>query len=344
VTAELPAVLAVDGGNSKTDVALVAADGTLLGTATGPGMRSASALPAWLADLSGLIATVQRQAGRDGDALPVAGHLSACVANADLPEEEERLAAALAESGWTGTVTAANDTFAVLRAGLDGSRAGAVPWGVAVTCGAGINCVGVAPGGQTTRFLSLGSISGDWGGGHGLGIESLWHAVRAEDGRGPATALTGAVAAHFGVRTATEVTLGIHLGRFKEYALTGFAPVLLAVARDGDPVAADLIRRQAAEIACMALTAMRRLGLAGLATPVVLGGGLLMARDPLLTAWVTEEITAGAAQATVRIVDVPPVAGAALLGLDQAGLAPAAEPRLRAAYQDQVALASSERS
>jgi N-acetylglucosamine kinase-like BadF-type ATPase len=350
VTPDLPAVLAIDGGNSKTDVVLVAADGTVLGTATGPGMRSASALPAWLVDLSGLIATVQKQAGRDGDGLPVAAHLSACVANADLPEEEERLAAALAERGWTGTVTAANDTFAVLRAGLD--RAGpegtafadAAPWGVAVTCGAGINCVGVAPGGQTTRFLSLGPISGDWGGGHGLGLESLWHAVRAEDGRGPATALTGAVAAHFGVGTATEVTLGIHLGRFKEYALTGLAPVLLAVARDGDPVAADLVRRQAAEIACMALTAMRRLGLVGLATPVVLGGGLLMARDPLLTAAVTEEITAGAPQATVRIVDVPPVAGAALLGLDRAGLAAMAEPRLRAAYQDQAALASSERS
>jgi N-acetylglucosamine kinase-like BadF-type ATPase len=204
---------------------------------------------------------------------------------------------------------------------------------VAVTCGAGINCVGVAPGGQSTRFLSLGPISGDWGGGHGLGVESLWHAVRAEDGRGPATALTGAVAAHFGVSTATEVTLGIHLGRFKEYALTGLAPVLLAVARDGDPVAADLVRRQAAEIAVMALTAMRKLGLAGLATPVVLGGGLLMARDPLLIAGVTEGIAAGAPLATVRIVDVPPVAGAALLGLDQAGLAATAEPRLRAAYK-----------
>jgi N-acetylglucosamine kinase-like BadF-type ATPase len=346
VTPDLPAVLAVDGGNSKTDVVLVAADGTVLGTATGPGMRSASALPAWLAALSGLIATVQQQAGRD-DGLPVAAHLSACVANADLPEEEERLAAALAERGWTGTVTAANDTFAVLRAGLDragpdGSQAGAVPWGVAVTCGAGINCVGVAPGGQTTRFLSLGAISGDWGGGHGLGIAALWHAVRAEDGRGPATALTGAVSAHFGVRTATEVTLGIHLGRFKEYALTGLAPVLLAVARGGDPVAVGLVRKQAAEIAVMALTAMRKLGLAGLATPVVLGGGLLMARDPLLTAAVTEGIAAGAPHATVRVVDVPPIAGAALLGLDQAGLAAVAEPQLRAAYQGCAGTVSNE--
>jgi len=346
VTADLPAVLAVDGGNSKTDVALVAADGRLLGTATGPGMRHSSALPTWLRDLTGLVASVRQQTGRDGDGL-LAAHLSACVANADLPEEEEALAAALAGRGWTTTVAAANDTFAVLRAGLDGTAladADAAPWGVAVTCGAGINCVGVAPGGQTTRFLSLGAISGDWGGGHGLGIAALWHAVRAEDGRGPATALTGAVSAHFGVRTATEVTLGIHLGKFKEYALTGLAPVLLAVARDGDPVAVRLVRKQAAEIAVMALTAMGRLGLAGLATPVVLGGGLLMARDPLLTAAVTEGIAAGAPHATVRVVDVPPIAGAALLGLDQAGLAATAEPRLRAAYQTSGAMVSSERS
>jgi len=337
VTAELPAVLAVDGGNSKTDVALVAADGSLLATATGPGMRSFYAHPAWLGDLAGLVASVQQQTGRTGQ--PAAAHLSACVANADLPEEEEELAAALAARGWGGTVTVANDTFAVLRAGLDsaGSPAGAEPasmgpWGVAVTCGAGINCVGVAPSGQTTRFLSLGTISGDWGGGYGLGIAALWHAVRAEDGRGPATALTGAVSAHFGVRTVTEVTLGIHLGKFKEYARIGLAPVLLAVARDGDPVAVGLVRKQAAEICTMALTAMRKLGLTGLATPVVLGGGLMTARDPLLTGAVIEGIAAGAPHATVRIVDVPPVAGAALFGLDKAGLAAVAEPKLRAAY------------
>ena len=343
MTAELPAVLAVDGGNSKTDVALVAEDGRLLGTATGPGMRSFRAHPAWLGDLAGLVASVQQQAGLEG--LPAAAHLSACVANADLSEEEEVLAAELLARGWTGTVTVVNDTFAVLRAGLDGTaQADAAPWGVAVTCGAGINCVGVAPGGQSTRYLALGWISGDWGGGYGLGKAALWHAVRAEDGRGPATALTSAVSAHFGVRTVTEVTLGIHRGNFKEYAVLGLAPVLLAVARDGDAVAAGLVRKQATEICTMALNAMAKLELTGLATPVVLGGGLMTARDPLLTAAVTEGIAAGAPQATVRVVDVPPIAGAALLGLDQAGLAATAEPRLRAAYQTSGAMVSSERS
>ncbi|HYZ53438.1 MAG TPA: VOC family protein [Streptosporangiaceae bacterium] len=40
--------------------------------------------------------------------------------------------------------------------------------------------------GRSTRS---GGISGDWGGGYGLGRAALWGAMRAEDGRGPDTAL-----------------------------------------------------------------------------------------------------------------------------------------------------------
>lgn len=38
----VPAVLAIDGGNSKTDVALVAADGTVRGRARGRGGGAAA--------------------------------------------------------------------------------------------------------------------------------------------------------------------------------------------------------------------------------------------------------------------------------------------------------------
>ena len=327
----LPGVLAIDGGNSKTDVALVAADGSLLATARGPGMPGADVLEEWLAAVAGLVAQVQQRAGMHGR--PVARHISACVANVDLPEEEERTKAALRALGWSTTVEAVNDTFAVLRAGLDGTAApGGTRWGIGVTCGAGINCVGVDPAGRTTGYLALGDISGDWGGGAGLGQEALWWAVRAEDGRGPQTSLREAVAAHFGVPTVRDVTLGIHLGKIGKKELLELAPVLLAVAREGDKVARDLVRRQAEEICTMAVVAMRRLGLATRATPVVLGGGLMTARDPLLLQEITERITAAAPNATVLVVAVPPVAGAALLGLDHCGAGAEAERRLRAAY------------
>ena len=327
----LPAVLAIDGGNSKSDLALVAEDGALLATVRGPGMRSPDDLGSWLEALGALIARAQLEAGREGQM--AARHITACVANADLPEEEERLAAALRALGWSQTTAVANDTFAVLRAGLDPDiLADSRHWGVAVTCGAGINCVGVDPAGRTTGYLALGEISGDWGGGSGLGQAALWWAVRAEDGRGPQTALRQAVAAHFGVTSVRDVTISIHLGKINDETLRELAPVLLAVAAAGDEVARKLVIRQAEEISIMALTAMRRLGLTELPTPVVLGGGVLTARDPLLITEITNRITATAPQAVVIVVAVPPVAGAALLGLDHVGAGPDAERRLRAAY------------
>jgi N-acetylglucosamine kinase-like BadF-type ATPase len=331
VSRSLPAVLAVDGGNSKTDVALVAADGTLLASARGPGVPGMLAPEETIRVLASLVRDVAARAGLSpaGPGPRIARHLSACVANADLPEEERQLGEALRAEGWTDTTQVANDTFAVLRAGLDGPGP---HWGVGVTCGAGINCVGVAPDGRTTRYLALGSLTGDWGGGHSLGQESVWWAIRAEDGRGPQTALREAVAAHFGEATIWDAAVGFHTGKIGGDALLGLVRVLFEVARGGDEVALDLVRRLAREVCVMAVAAIRRLGLDDQPVPVVLGGGVLTARDPLLTAEITKRFADDAPLTAPCIVDTPPVAGAALLGLDHIGAAPSTQARLRDAY------------
>jgi N-acetylglucosamine kinase-like BadF-type ATPase len=334
--ADLPAVLAIDAGNSKTEAALVAADGTLLASVRGAGVPSFLSLEETVEVLASVARLAAGQAGLDPARPRIAQHLSACVANnTDLPEEEEVLAAALRAAGWTGTVELANDTFAVLRAGLYGPGP---HWGVGVTCGAGINCVGVAPDGRTARFLSLGTLSGDWGGGASLGQESVWSAIRAEDGRGPQTALREAVAAHFGRPTMWSVAVAFHQGELGWDALLGLVPVLFDTARCGDEVAADLVRRMAQEVSVMALSAIRRLGLDEEPVPVVLGGGVLAARDPLLTSEVTRRLADEASRALPRIVDIPPVAGAALLGLDRIGAPPDAQDRLSACYPPPAAL------
>ena len=327
----LPAVLAIDGGNSKTDVALVAGDGTLLASARGPGINAHETGVDRVALI--LDAVVKQAAGRLDVPGPgwVARHTVACLANADLPEEETEHAAALEVLGWTPAVTVVNDTFAILRAGL--MDAATPHWGVAVVCGAGINCVGVAPDRRVTRFLALGTMSGDWGGGYGLGVEALWHAIRAEDGRGPATRLAPDVTAHFGVRRVEEVTLGIHKGKIDDDELNGLAPVLLRAAAEDDQVALTVVNRLAGEISVMAVTAMRLLGLTGLATPVVLGGGVMTARNPLLMDGIARQLTEAAPAAQIRVIDVPPVIGAALLGLDHVQAGPEAETRLRAVYE-----------
>ena len=328
-----PAVLAIDGGNSKTDVALVAADGSLLASARGPGINAHEVgVDQTVLILDAVVKQAVAQLDRRHRfrAGWVAQHTVACLANADLPEEEAEHATAVQAQGWSATATVVNDTFAILRAGLpDGIEP---HWGVAVVCGAGINCVGVAPDGRVTRYLALGTISGDWGGGYGLGLEVLWHAIRAEDGRGRDTVLTSYLTSHFGVERVEEVTIGIHKGKIPDDDLIGLAPMLLRAAGEGDQVARTVVSRLADEISVMALTAMRRLDLTGLATPVVLGGGVITARNPPLISGITRRLAEAAPAAEVRVIDVPPVAGAALLGLDHVDAPPSAAARLRAAY------------
>jgi N-acetylglucosamine kinase-like BadF-type ATPase len=328
----VPAVLALDAGNSKTDAALVAADGTLLASARGPGVPSTLTRDQAIDVLASLARLVTGNAGLPAAPAgqPVAEHLSACVANADLPEEEEEVSSGLLAQGLAKSIAVANDTFAVLRAGLDDAGA---HWGVGVTCGAGINCVGVAPDGRVTRFLSMGPTSGDWGGGYSLGVDAIWWAIRAEDGRGPQTALREAVAAHFGVASMYDVAVAMHKGKLGWEAPLSLVRVLFEVAARHDAVALDIVRRQAGEVCGMAVAALRRLGLEGQPVRVVLGGGVLAARDPLLTAEITKRLADAVPLAEPRIVEIPPVAGAALLGLDHVGAPATAHARLRGAYR-----------
>ena len=177
-------VLASDVGNSKTDLALVRADGTLLAALRGPtSSHQAVGMSAGMDMLEGLASEAARRAGLDPSSRPIARVAVHCMAGADLAEDVRALGRALAARRLAGESVVLNDTAAVLRAGT------ARTWGVAVICGSGVNCLGVAPDGRTYRLPALGPISGDWGGGQALGQAALEAAVRGRDGRGPRTAL-----------------------------------------------------------------------------------------------------------------------------------------------------------
>ena len=126
------------------------------------------------------------------------------LANVDLPEEEAAVLAELQRLAVAQRIEVRNDVFAVLRAGS--SRG----WGVAVVSGAGINAVGVHPDGHDERFLALGDVTGDWGGGYAVGLAGLGAAVRAGDGRGPATALRELLARHFGDPDPETTAIRLH--------------------------------------------------------------------------------------------------------------------------------------
>ncbi|CAM5714204.1 Kinase OS=Streptomyces microflavus OX=1919 GN=Smic_24810 PE=4 SV=1 [Streptomyces microflavus] len=113
-------VIAVDAGNSKTDVALIGADGTVLAKARGAGFQPP--LVGVEAALDVLGSVLDRAVAELPSATGSSGHLSACLANADLPVEEAELAEALeARTGCGGARSGALD---VLDTVADQLRAG----------------------------------------------------------------------------------------------------------------------------------------------------------------------------------------------------------------------------
>ena len=325
-----PAVLAVDVGNSKTDLALVAGDGTVLGAVRGPsGSHQAVGFDRAIATLGRLSAAAAGQAGLAGEG-PFAPIGAFCMAGVDTPRDERRLRRALQRAGIVDELILRNDSFAILRAGA------AAGWGVAVVAGAGTNAAGVGPTGRTARFGGLGDISGDY---EGVGKHALRAAVRGRDGRGPRTTLETLVPAHFGLRRPADLTDALYRRRIGEDRLREIPPVVYAAAADGDAVALAVLHALGDEIAALATAAIRRIGAVRLDVEVVLAGGLVRSRDPRLLAYVESKVRAVARKARIVVLDRPPVIGAALLGLDRAGAggvtAPEVVSRLRADLTDE---------
>ncbi len=304
-------LVAVDGGNSKTDVALLRADGSVGGAVRGAGSNPHTLGMAGALDLiEDLIAAAWQQV--DGDTGSVAPTVSAgafFLAGADQPDEMRDLHEAIAARRWAETVHVGNDTLALLWAG---STSG---FGVAVVVGAGVNGIGRARSGREAHFSALGAVTGDWGGGGGIGLAALGAAVRAEEGRAPATVLSARIAEHFGEHTSTDVAVAIHRGRIAHHRLAELPSIVFEIAEGGDPEALAIVDAQADEMVGFASAALRRTGQTGDPTEVVLGGSVVAAAPARLLERVRRGVVAVAPDADVVVWRGRPVVGAAVAGV-----------------------------
>jgi N-acetylglucosamine kinase-like BadF-type ATPase len=317
-------VLAIDGGGLKTDLALLDASGGLLALVRG-GRSQAYYLgvDGCVRVLEDLLERARAEAGLGPLKRPFAATAQVLLAGADLPEERAALRARIEQLDWSARLVVDNDMPALLRAGTERG------WGIAVVCGNGINCLGLASDGREAKFLSFGDISGDWGGGRDLGVAALAAAVRSADGRGPQTVLDTAVPAHFGLRDPLEVARAIQVGDLPRARLGELARIVIAVC-DEDAVAEDLVARVAAEVIAFARAAVRRLELTAQDPDVVLGGGVLRAVPPSVVERIAAGVQEVAPNARVLVAPSEPIVGAALRGLDAVGADVAARARARA--------------
>ncbi|WP_407358361.1 N-acetylglucosamine kinase [Microbacterium sp. LTA6] len=310
MTASSGLVLAVDGGGSKTDVVLLDATGEVLAWERGTGSSPQ------LEGLDESVRVIDALIGRalDGRDPRELIQVSLYLSGLDLAEEIVAYRSAIVGREWADTAVAVeNDLHALLRAGTDS------PDAVAVICGTGMNAIGVRADGVVVRFPALGPLSGDWGGGSELGDAVVWHAARAEDGRGPETALRALLLRSVDAPSVAELIEDVHLGRRDHDGFAALAPLVFEAARAGDAVAQSIVQRQAEEVVAFVQACVRKLDLHDIAVPVVFGGGVARSRDPLLLAGIRDGLDRVAPRAQLSVVDAPPVLGAALLALAATG-------------------------
>lgn len=294
-------IAAVDIGNSKTDVLLLDKQGDVVS------WSSTGAIA--------LTYTSPRDTARAlRSLLPSGAQISRMwigAAGADFPDQEEEFAAEVRLLDSFGEVTVRNDIFALLGCvRIEGS-------GIAVVAGAGMNAVGVT-GDQVVRFAALGELSGDLGGGGYLGARAVSMACRGADGRGSATALTGALLEYFDVATADELSRGLSNGRLPASHLLKLGPIVFDRARDGDEVALSLVREQAIEVQAFIRATASRMDREASSLPIALGGSILRfgqdLLEPAIRGGFPEEVL------DLHFIDFPPVVGAAVEGLRLEGV------------------------
>ncbi|MGE5558814.1 MAG: N-acetylglucosamine kinase [Bacillota bacterium] len=290
-------VIGVDGGNTKT--LILAAD--LTGQIRGYSRMGSSN---WeILGLEGASRVIRN--GVD-EALGVAGaDLSAVkgihlgLAGMDWPEDRPRLLAALSWLKPVSKIALENDSYLGVRANTpDG-------FGICVSAGTGVCACITLDGGEGFCYGGF----ADMGGGIDIDAKVFQAVLRAEDGRGDATAMTPALLGMIGFKTTRDL---VYSCCRDGYRVPGSVCrlVLFASAAQGDRVATGIVKNFGRELALCATNLIKRYRLENEAVPVVASGSLLTRTGSLLYDTFCAIVRETAPRAKLIPGEKPPVAGA----------------------------------
>lgn len=199
-------LLGIDGGGTKTEAVVLDAENNEVARATrGPSNYHTVGQAAAEASLQEVIRQVLSAAGLETADVAALGLGMAGVAR---PGDREIVQAMLARIARFPRLVITHDAECALVGGL-GQR-----YGMVVVAGTGAMAYGVNARGESRRADGWGFLMGDRGSAYWIGRRALRAVTSAADGRGPATDLEGAVLAHLGRSSVSELVQ--NQGRFCE--------------------------------------------------------------------------------------------------------------------------------
>jgi N-acetylglucosamine kinase-like BadF-type ATPase len=229
----------------------------------------------------------------------------------DWPSEDENMSATIRRLGMKTPIKFVNDTVTGLVAGAEDG------WGVGIVSGTGCNCRGWDKAHQRQgRVTGYGITMGEGAGGTELMHRCMQLVGYAWTRRGPMTALCDALIQHAGAKDLEDLLEGYTENRYAIGA--DAAPIVFRIAEQGDSVAREVIHWAGCELGEMANAIIRQLEFEDLAFDVILIGGMFKGGSLLIDP-LRETVNKVAPKARLVRLTVPPVVGAAVIGLEAGG-------------------------
>jgi glucosamine kinase len=262
--------LGVDGGGTRTRVALVDGAGRELARVVGPPTLVDPTNPN--ATIDGITDLCREVALKCGVDLPVAG-LWAGIAGAGTETMRGVVEAALRKAGLSSLTAVGTDAEGIFH---DAFPSGS---GMLLISGTGSIALGRGADGSTLRVGGWGTHMGDEGSGYRIGVSALHALAQGEDGRGPSTALRDPVLEALGVAGPADLIKWMATARKPDVA--SLVPLICEVAEAGDRAATIVIEKAVDELVEHVLTLIRRLEPWPAPPEVAFAGGLIERDGPL---------------------------------------------------------------
>jgi N-acetylglucosamine kinase-like BadF-type ATPase len=232
------------------------------------------------------------------------------VAGYDFPSDREGHLKAIGALGLSCPVEVVND-------GTNGLLAGATRGvGVNVTAGSSVNCRGRNQKGKEGRIVGNGSTFGEEGGAVEIVQRGLQMVNHAWIKRIPPTALTQIYINAVDAKNEMDLMEGLSNG---QYHLFPFLAVqVMEAARNGDTAALDVMRWAGEELGWLAVAVARQIEMENDEVEIIQSGSVFDAGE-LITDPMRQLVLKHCPRAKLIRLDGPPVVGAVILGMEQAG-------------------------
>ncbi len=303
-------ILAIDGGGSRTRCVAIDQNGRVAGSSlSGPSNHLLVERETVVSSLSAAIDEVLMRGGLNrAEVVCLSAGLSGVDYDGSGAAEMEAVFRAL---GFDDLVI--NSDMVIAHAGALSGRAG-----VLALAGTGSAILGIDANGRRVKVGGWGPVYGDEGSAYRISQMALVAAARADDGRGPQTALRTAITQALGLREFKETVARIYIEKMEPREIAALSRAAYETAEAGDEVARNIFLQAGEDLAEGVAAVIRQLTLTDEQRIASYQGSVLEAcilvRDRFI-----EKLREQFPDVSVQPPRATPVIGAYLLGCEALG-------------------------